>query len=103
MPALVVASARKPMRGENARRADVPRVGDDEGARLLVQRAERRALCAHLGGSRRSQPFMNAAKASLKSGCQRDSAGRFSTMSPTAQRMRLASISVVVSLSRHMT
>ncbi len=43
----------------------------------------------------------NRSKASAKSGCQRDSAGRLSIMSPAAQRMRWRSISGVVSSSGH--
>ncbi len=41
----------------------------------------------------------NSVKAAAKSGCHRDSGGRFSTMSPAPHRMRLASISRVTSLS----
>ncbi len=43
--------------------------------------------------------FIHCEKSSLYSGCQRDSAGRFSTMSSAAHRMRLASIAGVTSLS----
>src|SRR5438552_8839039 len=35
--------------------------------------------------------FTNLAKASAQSACQRDSAGRFSTMSPAAQSIRRSS------------
>ena len=62
--------------------------------RFLVRRTYALAL--------RGYPFFTkASKACAWSGCQRESAGRFSTMSPAAQRMRRSSSGLGASLSGH--
>lgn len=71
--------------GRPRRRGGRPKMGSLTPAGVRARRA--------------TYPSMDRLKASAKSGCQRESAGRFSMMSPAAQAIRFSSCARVVSLS----